>query len=315
MNVLVWHVHGSWTTALVQGSHTYLVPVVPGRGPEGRGRAATWDWPATVHEVSPEQLRDRAIDVVLLQDPAHERLAAEWTGRRPGRELPAIWVEHNAPQGRIADMRHPAADRDDLVVAHVTHANALFWDCGSTRTTVVEHGIVDPGYRYTGALERAAVVVNEPVRRGRVTGTDLIERFAAVVPVDAFGMKVGPLASTNVAVHEDLPQHRLHDQLGLRRAYVHPVRWTSLGLSLLEAMHIGLPVVALSTTEVPEAVPADAGVVSNRLDVLFDALRRFVHDPEEARQRGKAGREAALARYGLTRFLADWDRLIEEVSA
>ena len=36
-----------------------------------------------------------------------------------------------------------------------------------------------------------------------------------------------------------------------RRLYLHPVRWTSLGLSLLEAMHLGMPVVALATTEVP----------------------------------------------------------------
>ena len=28
---------------------------------------------------------------------------------------------------------------------------------------------------------------------------------------------------------------------------------------------------------------------------------------------GKLAREAALARYGLTRFLADWDRLLAQV--
>ena len=32
MNVFLWHVHGSWTTAFVQGRHQYFVPVVPGRG-------------------------------------------------------------------------------------------------------------------------------------------------------------------------------------------------------------------------------------------------------------------------------------------
>ena len=53
MNVLLWHVHGSWTTALVQGPHTYLLPVVPDRGPDGRGRAQTWDWPPGAIEVTP----------------------------------------------------------------------------------------------------------------------------------------------------------------------------------------------------------------------------------------------------------------------
>jgi hypothetical protein len=30
---------------------------------------------------------------------------------------------------------------------------------------------------------------------------------------------------------------------------------------------------------------------------------------------GKAARAAATARYGLERFLADWDRLLDEVTA
>ena len=46
-------------------------------------------------------------------------------------------------------MRHPVADRDDLLLVHVTHFNALFWDAGATPTRVIEHGIVDPGARYT----------------------------------------------------------------------------------------------------------------------------------------------------------------------
>jgi glycosyltransferase involved in cell wall biosynthesis len=72
-------------------------------------------------------------------------------------------------------------------------------------------------------------------------------------------------------------------------------------------MHLGMPVVALATTEVPEAVPPDAGVVSNRPDVLAAALRRFVAEPEAAVACGRAARRGALARYGLRRFLDDWD--------
>ena len=91
-----------------------------------------------------------------------------------------------------------------------------------------------------------------------------------------------------------------------RRVYLHPIRWTSLGLSLIEAMHLGMPVVALATTEVPEALPPEAGIVSTRLEVVRAGLRRLLDDPEEARVMGKAAREAAQARYGLERFLAAW---------
>jgi glycosyltransferase involved in cell wall biosynthesis len=304
MRILLWHVHGAWTTAFVSGRHDYVVPVLPDRGPDGVGIARTYDWPADrVTELPPEALRDEPFDAVVLQRPHELELVRDWLGSVP----PAVYVEHNAPQGRIAEMRHPMADRDDLVLVHVTHFNALFWDAGSTPTRVIEHGIVDPGDRYTGELARGAVVINEARRRARVTGTDLIDRFA---PVDLFGIDSGSLGGIG-----DLPQDAMHSELARRRVYVHPIRWTSLGLSLLEAMHLGMPVVALGTTEVHEAVPPSAGVVSTKVDVLVDAMRRLVRDREEAAERGRAARTAALERYGLARFLESWDELLEELAS
>jgi glycosyltransferase involved in cell wall biosynthesis len=312
VRILLWHVHGSWTTALVHGPHEYLLPVLPDRGPDGRGRAQTWEWPQGAVEVAPEEAADADLDAVILQRPEElDGLAERWLGgRRPGVDVPAVYVEHNAPQGRIADMRHPAADRTDLTLAHVTHFNDLFWDAGTTPTRVIEHGIVDPGYRYTGEIPRAAVAINEARRRGRVTGTDLLERFAEVAPLDLFGMGAGDLGGV-----ENPPQEELHDAMARRRVYLHPIRWTSLGLSLIEAMHLGMPVVALATTEAPDAVPEEAGVVSTRVDRLAGAVRRMCHDPDEARERGRVARRAALERYGLRRFLADWDELLEEVTS
>ena len=309
MRILLWHVHGSWTTALVQGPHEYLLPVVPDRGPDGRGRARTWDWPASAVEVTREQAPATDVDVVILQRPVElERLAREWLGDR---RVPTVYVEHNAPQGRIAEMRHPAADRDDLTVVHVTHFNDLFWDCGSTPTRVIEHGVLDPGYRYSGDVARAAVVINEARRRARVTGTDLLERFSAAgVPVDLFGMDAGALGG-----REDVPQHLLHDEIAQRRVYLHPIRWTSLGLSLIEAMHLGMPVVALATTEAPDAVPAAAGVLSTCVDRLAEGARALLADPDRARAAGLAARASAIERFGLSRVLADWDDLLAEVSA
>jgi glycosyltransferase involved in cell wall biosynthesis len=311
VRILIWHVHGAWTTSFVHGRHDYLVPVLPDRGPDGRGRARTYDWPERAVELSPAALAAAEVDLVVLQRPEELELAERWLGgRRPGRDLPAVYVEHNAPQGRIADMRHPVADRDDLTLVHVTHFNRLFWDAGSTPTRVVEHGVVDPGPLYSGELERSAVVVNEPVRRARVTGTDLLPRLGEPMPIDVFGIGAEEIGGVG-----DLAQRRLHEEMARRRVYLHPIRWTSLGLSLIEAMHMAMPVVALATTEVCEAVPPEAGVVSNRLDVLEEALETLAADPDRARRMGEAAREAALERFALGRFLADWDEVLEEVVA
>jgi hypothetical protein len=314
MRVLHWHVHGSWSTAFVQGAHTYLVPVTPNRDADGRGRARTFDWPASVVEITPEALADADVDIVVLQRPHEPALTERWLGRRPGRDVPAVYVEHNTPHGDVPNTRHPMADRPDIPVVHVTPFNELFWDCGRAPTVVIEHGIPDPGHRYTGELGRAAVVINEPVRRWRVTGTDLLPHFAAHVPLDVFGMAVGELADPGrIRTFGDIPQAQLHAELARRRVYLHPIRWTSLGLSLLEAMHLGMPVVALATTEVVEAVPPDAGVISTRIDLLAEALRAFIADPDLAYHSGIAARTAARRRYSLDRFCTDWDQLLKEM--
>jgi glycosyltransferase involved in cell wall biosynthesis len=182
----------------------------------------------------------------------------------------------------------------------------------------VEHGVLDPGARWTGELRSAAVCINEPVRRGRLTGTDLLPGLAEATPLDVFGIGVDRLAGhcrdDRIRPVADLPQHRLHDELARRGAYVHTARWTSLGLSLIEAMLLGMPVVALATTEVPEVVPPEAGIRSNDPERLRAGLRRLVTDRDAAAAAGQVARAAALARFGVPRFLADWDAVLDRVT-
>jgi hypothetical protein len=322
MRILIWHVHGSWTTSFVQGPHTYLLPVLPDRGPDGRGRARTWDWPPNAVELAPRELAAAEVDAVIVQRERDLVLAESWlAGRRPGIDVPVVWLEHNAPQGRINEMRHPAASRRDVsVVVHVTHTNDLFWDSGTTRTAVIEHGIPDPGDRWTGTSEHAAVVVNEPYRRARVVGADLLQRLAEAMPLDVFGLggralerRPSPWPERLHACGE-LDQADLHAAMAERRCYLHPFRWTSLGLSLVEAMHLGMPVVALATTDVPDSVPPGCGVVSNDLEVLRGALRQLNKDREYAAALGAAARAHALERFGLGRFLADWHALQDDLT-
>jgi hypothetical protein len=308
MKIFGWHVHGSWMTAFVHGDHEYVVPVLPDRGGDGRGRAQTFTWPDNVIEVAPADLAQFKPDVVILQRSHEYELVRTWLGLTPGIDVPAIYVEHNAPQGAINAMRHPASEWDGVHVVHVTHFNDLFWDCGDRPTRVIEHGIVDPGYRYTGEVAACAVVINEPQRRARVTGTDLLSTFASHVPIELFGMGAGARGG-----YENLPQQRLHEEMARRRVYLHPVRWTSLGLSLIEAMHLGMPVVALATTEIPEAVPDGTGLISTNVRTLVESLERLLDNPERCRELGRNARSYARSRYGLERFLRDWDRAFQEV--
>ncbi|MFB4314228.1 glycosyltransferase [Actinomadura sp. 21ATH] len=330
MRVLLWHVHGSWATSFVHGPQTTLVPVTPDRGPDGRGRPDTFHWPDRAIEVPYDRLRDEHVDAVVLQRPHEIALCERWLGRRPGRDVPAVYVEHDTPRRTpadaslpeevVPDSRHFLYNRSDIPVVHVTHFNQLFWNCGRAPTTVIEHGVVDPGHRFAGDRPRAGVVVNDPLRRGRVAGTDLLPALAEAVPLDLFGMNVSDvprrlgIAPERLWTYEDLPQARMHEELARCRVYVHPYRWTSLGLALIEAMMLGLPVVALATTEAVEAVPPEAGVLSTRVATLAEAARSLAADGPRARQMGKEARAHAVDRYGLPRFLRDWRHILTEVT-
>ncbi len=314
MRILVWHVHGGWMDGFLRGEHDYLIPVAEGqRIPGGHPRARAVDEARRLEE---------DVDLVVLQRTGELERAERLLGRVPGRDIPAVFVEHNTPKRLPVSERHPLADRQDIPIVHVTHFNRLVWDTGEAPTVVIEHGVPDPGALYTGELPSLGVVINEPVRRWRVTGTDLLPCFAAAAPLDCFGIDTDLLPAAlelpedRLRVVGDLPTERLHAELARRRAYVHPLRWTSLGLSLLEAMSLGMPVLALAMTEAPRAVPPEAGAISSDPDELVAAARRLMEDPDEARARGAAARAFARERYGLERFLQNWDELLgEQVAA
>ncbi|MCU1446075.1 glycosyltransferase [Cryobacterium sp.] len=318
MRILLWHVHGSWTDAFVQGGHDYLLPTTVPGDPWGLGRAGR-DWPERAVDVPADHLHDADIDCIVLQRPREVELCEQLLGVRPGRDVPAVFVEHNTPRVDVPNSLHVLADRSDIPVVHVSYFNDLFWECGRAPTTVIEHGIVDPGALYTGELPRMAAVINEPVRRWRVTGTDLLSRFGTAGPVDLFGIPdrapVDPLVSASGVQHRgDLPSGQLHAALARRRLYVHPARWTSLGLSLIEAMHLAMPVLVLATTEAVRAVPPEAGAISTNVDELVATARVLLADPDEARRRGLLARRAALTHYGLALFLRRWDEVLDDVT-
>jgi glycosyltransferase involved in cell wall biosynthesis len=46
---------------------------------------------------------------------------------------------------------------------------------------------------------------------------------------------------------------------------------------------------------------------------LIDSLEQLLANPDRCKELGQNARAYARERYGLERFLADWDRLFEEI--
>jgi hypothetical protein len=75
-----------------------------------------------------------------------------------------------------------------------------------------------------------------------------------------------------------------------------------------------MPVVVHDATEASRAVPAAAGCISADITEFVTTIRALLADPEEAHRRGLIGCRAALSRYGLPRFLHEWDLAFKEAA-
>src|SRR5690606_4327570 len=127
------------------------------------------------------------------------------------------------------DMRHPVDDPGILLV-HVTPFNALMWDCGSTPTRIVEHGVIVPEHvSYDGREPKGIVVVNHLARRGRRLGGDIYLRAREQVPLDLVGMGAEEMpGGLGEVQHARLPAF-----VSRYRFFFNPIRYTSLGLAVI----------------------------------------------------------------------------------
>lgn len=311
LKILTWHTHGNYLYYLSQAPHDFFVLSMPGRPAGYGGAGGDLPWGPNVHDLPVERARDQRLDCVVFQDdPQYFADRYEWLSTEQ-RRLPSIYVEHDPPREHPTDEPHPVDDPNVLVV-HVTPFNALMWRPTRSPTRVIEHGAVLPQeVRYTGELERGIVVVNHLARRGRRLGADVFAAVREQVPLDLVGMGAEELDGRGEVRHAQLPA-----LVARHRFLFNPIRYTSLGLAVIEAMHAGVPVVGIATTEMATAVPNGVcGYVDTSVVRLVEHMRALLADPVLARRLGEGAKRHALERFGIRRFVADWNDALAAVTA
>ncbi len=304
MNIFTWHVHGSYLYYLAHAPHDFFVPVKPGR-PEGYGGRApgSFAWPDNLHEVPCEAVGDLSLDCVLFQS-RRNYLEDQFDILTPAqRRLPRIYLEHDPPRQHPTDTRH-IVDDPEMLLVHVTAFNELMWNSNRTPTRVIDHGVVVPeGVRYTGEIPRGLVVINGLAKRGRRLGADLFTQLRDIVPLDLAGMESEELGGLGEVPHDRLPAFQAR-----YRFFFNPIRYTSLGLAVCEAMMVGMPIIGLATTEMVTAVTNGvSGYVETDVRRLAGRMRELLDDPAAARRLGDGARRTARERFNIDRFARDWD--------
>ncbi|HUH58641.1 MAG TPA: glycosyltransferase family 4 protein [Candidimonas sp.] len=310
LRILTWHVHGNYLYSLTRAPHDFIIPVMedgrPGYSPLGN----KIPWGANVREVPASEIRNEVVDCVVYQS----RTAFDVDGRdllTPAqRDLPCAYIEHNPPEPHPTDTPHFFHHHNGVLV-HVTAYNAMMWHAPNIRTTVIEHGVpAMPGLTATCTLGRGITVINHLRSRGRRVGADIYAQAQRRVALDLIGMESESMpGGLGEVSNMDVPAF-----LANYRFFFTPVRYASLGLSVVEAMMVGLPVVGMATTELPSVIDNGVtGFVDTRWDRVEACMHALIADRDLALEWGRAARRVALERFAMDRYLRDWMRLYSQL--
>lgn len=310
LKVLTWHTHGSYLHYLSHAPHDFYVLSKPGCPPGYGGRCGSMPWRDNVIDLPAAGARGMAFDCILFQDDYQWEKDQFELLDAAQRALPRIYLEHDPPLAHPTDTRHPVDDPGVLLV-HVTPFNALMWDSGRTPVRVIEHGVPETaGVRYGGELARGLVVNNHLGRRGRRMGPDLYLQARRTIPLDLVGMAAEELGGIGEIRHAGLPAF-----MARYRFLFSPIRYSSLGLAVIEAMMAGLPVVAPATAEMATVIDNGvSGYTATHLPALLGHMQELIDDPALARHLGEGARRTARDRFSIGRFSSDWDAALRHVT-
>ncbi|HVS94635.1 MAG TPA: glycosyltransferase [Mucilaginibacter sp.] len=307
MKIFTWHIHGSYLFYLSQGNYEVYIPVKDQKTEGYYGRGETFPFGDNVIEIPAEDVKNHEFDCILFQTNQNYLVDQFEILSEEQRNLPKIYLEHDPPRQHPTDTRHIVND-PIITLVHVTHFNKLMWDSNGTPARVIEHGVTDPGDLYRGSLRKGLVVINNLPARGRLLGFDIFQQVKEQVPIDLVGMGTGRWGLGEV-LHPQLPQFQSN-----YRFFFNPIRYTSLGLAVCEAMMMGMPVVALATTELSTVIDNGySGFIHTDVNYLIDKMDLLLNDAALAAEIGSNGREVALKRFNIQRFTAEWDGLFKEV--
>jgi hypothetical protein len=309
LKIFTWHIHGTYLYYLSQGEYDIYIPE-DASGNEGYGgRGETFPFGPNVITVPTDEVRQHRFDCILYQTKRNYLVDRKKILSDAQAAQPCVYVEHDPPWDDPTDSTHPFREENGVLV-HVTHFNRLMWLNRNPHVKVIEHGVVPQPYTYTGDIERGIVVINHLHQRGRKLGSDVYELTKKSVPLDLIGMGTAEFGGNGEVLHPHLPKF-----LSNYRFFFNPIRYTSLGLSFCEAMMLGLPVVALATTEYSTIVTDGvSGFIGCDLESLMRKMKFLLNDQATAKEMGVRAREIALDRFDIGRFTREWKATFEQVA-
>jgi glycosyltransferase involved in cell wall biosynthesis len=141
-------------------------------------------------------------------------------------------------------------------------------------------------------------------------GPDLFLKVREQLPLELIGMAAEELGGLGEVAHAQVPAFAAR-----YRFLFSPIRYSSLGLAVIEAMMIGMPIVALATAEMATVIDNGvSGYADTNMATLVDRMQLLLREPGLAQQLGAGAQRRAQERFSIERFAADWDKALRDVT-
>jgi glycosyltransferase involved in cell wall biosynthesis len=136
------------------------------------------------------------------------------------------------------------------------------------------------------------------------------EQVCREIPLDLVGIQSESLVGLGEIEHD-----WLHTLAAKYRFFFNPIRYSSLGLAVCEAMMVGLPVVGLATTGMVTAVKNGVtGYVSTDITWVIKRMNDLLAYPELAKVAGENAQCYAREHFCIERFRREWDETLMTVT-
>jgi len=307
LSIFTWNIHGSYLYYLSQGDYQIYIPVTQEKQEGYYGKGETFVFGDNVTEIPADEVKNIDFDCILFQSNKNWLVDQYEILSQNQRKLPRIYLEHDPPTHHPTDSKHVVND-PDVIIVHVSHFNQLMWNNYNSKIVkVIEHGVVPPKVTYAGEIEKGIVVVNNLPQRGRRSGADIFKEVSKHIPLDLVGIGTKEYGGRGEIPHPDLPEF-----ISRYRFFFNPARYTSLGLTVVEAMMTGIPVVALATTEYATVIKNyETGFIHSDIEFLIHKMQLLLINKSWAKEIGSKGKKYAAERFNIDRFTGDWKKIFE----
>lgn len=252
------------------------------------------------------------LDLIIAQNPFEHLSIAKSIAHQLDIPVISIWHTLPAPGFDFNQLRANAEMLSDCLHVFISDFNKKEWQFAANSGTVIRHGVNTDFWSPSGERKPHALsVVNDWINRDWCCGFSQWKAgiMDQEVPHKVMGDTPG-LSKPSESLEE------LRGAFQEAQVFVNTSTVSPIPMSLLEAMSCGCGVVSANTCMIPEIISHGFNgylVEPDDVEGLTRYTKELLEDKAKAKRFGHNARNTITERFGISRFVTEWNKTIEHV--